>query len=421
MPTVNPQTFFRFAADHHALLTELYYKREGLLEAELLALIRRYGDLQSPSAVYMRDRLVELGILEHSPQATAQFEMTRPVASLVGYLLQEFCFTSVKVIQSYFQAIDTLASDLAAASDSGNSELLVLVNGELEDHVEQMRHNSRNNREKVISDVIRIKTNHEHMPPRQRYEVINRLWTRYIIPLRDIIDTQKAMDGALDRLDRIYADAQLQFADDGTVQQVVSSGDARLRRLRRDVLDDFHETIREVTPLYEELRQETAMARGASHALEQIGKNGLTSLNLPRTMGVCNWQQRGLFSDLALEAYLFDLRGYEPRPPEPLAHHEGTASQSHIDADAFEAGVKASLPIEDALAWLIDSYPDTSPVVTLRLYGRLHTGRYGATSFADRKRDYRARDLVLSAHPMAVAGETDHDDDGNGVAEEHNE
>jgi len=411
MPTVNPQTFFRFAADHHALLTELYYKREGLLEAELLALIRRHGDLQSPSAIYMRDRLVDLGVLEHSPQATAQFEMTRPVASLVGYLLQEYQLTSVEVIQSYFHAIDTLASDLAAASDSGNSALLVRVNGELEEHVDRMRHDSRNNREKVISDVIRIKTNREHMPPRQRYEIINRLWTRYIIPLRDIIDTQKAMDGALDRLDRIYADAQLQFIDDSTVQQVVRSGDARLRRLRRDVLDDFHETIREVTPLYEELRQETVLARGASHALEQIMKNGLSRLGLPRVMGVCNWQQRGLFSDLALEAYLYDLQGYEPAAPAPLNHYEGSASQSHIDADAFEASVKAALPIQDALAWLIATYPDTSPIVALRLYGRLHTGRYGSTSFADRKRDYHTSDLVLSAHPMAVAGEIDHTDD----------
>lgn len=97
MPTVNPQTFFRFAADHHALLTELYYKREGLVEAELLALIRRHADVQSPSAVYMRDRLVELGILEHLPQATAQFEMTRPVASVVGYLLQEGTGTTSRV------------------------------------------------------------------------------------------------------------------------------------------------------------------------------------------------------------------------------------------------------------------------------------------------------------------------------------
>ncbi len=408
MPAVNPQTFFRFAADHHALLTELYYKREGLVEAELLALIRRHGDVQSPGATYMRDRLVDLGILEHSPEATAQYEMTRPVASLVGYLLREYHLTSVEVIQSYFSAVDTLATDLAGAIDAGNSDLLVRINRELEDHVERMRHDSRSNRETVISDVVRIKTNRERLPPRQRYEIINRLWTRYIIPLRDIIDTEKSMDAALDRLDQIYADAQVQFAADSTVQQVVRGGDARLRRLRRDVLDDFHETIREVTPLYEELRQETAMARGASSALEQISQKGAAHLKLAATMGVCNWQQRGLFSDSALEAYLVEMRGYTPKTPDPLSASSAPAARStHVDAETFRAGVIAALPIADSLEWLIASYPDVPPVGLLRLYGRLHAGDYGDLSFAERKRDYRTGDLVLSAHPMAVASGTD--------------
>ncbi|AKJ64224.1 hypothetical protein [Kiritimatiella glycovorans] len=404
MALTNPQTFFRFAAEHYALLCELYYKKDGLPEAEVFALIRRYAEPQSPTAPYMRDRLLDLGILEPSPQATAQLEMTRPVATLMGYLLREYRLTSVEVIRSYFNAIDNLASELGDAVSAANSDLLVRVNGELEEHVERMRHDSRNNRAKVIADVIRIKTNRERLAPRQRYEVINRLWTRYIAPLRDIIDTQKSMDAALDRLTRVYGDAETRFAADGVVQQVVRGGEARLRRLRRDVLDDFNETVREVTPLYEELRQETAIARGASHALERIVHRGLSSLDLPNKMGICNWRQRGIFSDLALEAYLFELRGYEPHAPEPLpAPLSPGQKQDYDDLARFPEDARSAVPIDDAFAWLAETYPHAAPLTLLKLYGRLHGGRYGHTNFGSPSRRYQLGNLCLSAHPMSVA------------------
>jgi len=57
-------------------------------------------------------------------------------------------------------------------------------------HGERMRHDSRRNRDEVISAAMRVKSNKDRMPPMRRYEIINRLWTRYLVPLRDMIDTQ---------------------------------------------------------------------------------------------------------------------------------------------------------------------------------------------------------------------------------------
>lgn len=407
MAATSPQTFFRFAAEHHALLCELYYKRDGLAEAEVFALIRRHVDAQSPGAAYMRDRLLDLGIVEPSPEATAQFEMTRPVAGLLGYLLREYRLTSVEVIRSYFKAIDGLTAELEDAVDHTNSDVLVRINGEVEEHVARMRHDSRNNRQKVIADVMRVKINRERLPSRQRYAIINRLWTRYIVPLRDIIDTAKSMDAALDRLARVYADAHNQFAADTVVRQVVSGGEARVRRLRRDVLGDFNETLREITPLYEELRQETAIARGAAHAMERIAQEGLTAMRLPTRMGICNWRQLGLFSDLALEAYMHDLHGYTPRRPTPLAPPVTTSRQFHVDADQFAKSVQNALPIPDAMAWLIATYPEAPMVALLRLYGRLYSDRYGRTDFGPQTCRYRLGELCLSARPMSVVSEAD--------------
>jgi len=127
------------------------------------------------------------------------------------------------------------------------------------EHVERMRNDSRRNRDEVINTAMRVKSNHDRTPPLRRYEIINRLWTRYLVPLRDMIDTQKAMDASLDRMERTLESAEACFQMDGAVAPATEMGRARVRRLRRDVVLDFRESIREIAPLYEELRGRTRL------------------------------------------------------------------------------------------------------------------------------------------------------------------
>ena len=112
MAKVNPQTFFRFAADHHALLEELYQHRDGVSEAALLQMIRRHGDASTPSPSYMVGQLQNLGFIDYAPHATAQYEMTRPFAELMANLLREYRLTSVEVIRGYFTAMDNLSGEI---------------------------------------------------------------------------------------------------------------------------------------------------------------------------------------------------------------------------------------------------------------------------------------------------------------------
>ena len=407
MAIVNPQTFFRFAADHHALLVALYERRDGLTEAELLLIIRRFESEGSPSAHYMVDRLRDLGFIDYAPHATAQYEMTRPFAELMSSLLREYRLTSVEVIRGYFTAMEHMAAEMEQAIHQQNGDLMVRALSDTAEHIERMRHDSRRNRDEVIATAMRVKSNQDRMPPMRRYTIINRLWTRYLVPLRDMIDTQKAMDAALDKMERVLEEAGTCFQVDGAVAPAIDMGQARVRRLRREVVLDFRESIREITPLYEELRRENALARGASHALETIGKNGLTRLGLPNRLGICNWQQQGLFSDSALEAYLLAVQGYEPDRPQPIRTGPSETAREHVRLDEFDAQVTAALPIPDAWTWLADCYPEGPLNAMLRLYGRLHSGRYGAVAFADEATEYALWGVQLAAHPMTI-GHEDH-------------
>lgn len=246
MAVVNPQTFFRFAADNHQLLTELYQHRDGITEAELLRVIRRFEGEGGASTSHVAERLLELGFLDRAPQATAQYEMTRPFAELMASLLREYRLTSVEVIRSYFTAMDGIAAEIGQAVAGKNGDLMVRALQDTAEHVERMRQDSRRNREEVIATVQRVKSNKERMPPKARYEVINQLWTRYLAPLRDMIDTQKAMDASLDRMEKVMEEAEFCFRLDGAVASVTAGGRARVRRLRREVVDDFRESIREI-------------------------------------------------------------------------------------------------------------------------------------------------------------------------------
>jgi len=403
MANVNPQTFFRFAADHHELLVELYQQRDGITEAELLQLVRQFGDGASPSAHYMVDRLRELGFIDYAPHATAQYEMTRPFAELMSSLLREYRLTSVEVIRGYFIAMDSMAAEIGEAITNKNGDLMVRALSDAAEHIERMRHDSRRNRDEIISTAMRVKSNRDRMPPMRRYEVINRLWTRYLAPLRDMIDTQKAMDASLDRMERVLGEADTCFKMDGAVAPVVGMGRARVRRLRRDVVLDFRESIREIAPLYEELRRENALARGASHALETMSKQGLTRMTLARQLGICNWQQQGLFSDSALEAYLLTLQGYVPGRPQPIQAGTTETARGHVRLDEFDALVSTALPISDALTWLSDSYPEGPLSTMLRLYGRMHSGRFGTVTFGELDDEYDLWGVTLVAHPMNLA------------------
>ncbi len=402
MAIVNPQTFFRFAADHHELLEEIYQRREGITEAELLQVIRRCAADGGPSAGHVVGRLLKLGFIDHAPHATAQYEMTRPFAELMASLLREYRLTSVEVIRGYFTAMDGMAGEITQAVSTDNGDLMVRALNDTSEHVERMRHDSRRNRDEVIATAMRVKSNRDRVPPRRRYEIINRQWTRYLVPLRDMIDIEKAMDASLDRMESVLETAEAHFLVDGAVVPVVRMGRARVRRMRRDVVLDFRESIREIAPLYEELRRENALARGASYALETMAKRGLSRMALPEKLRICNWQQQGLFSDAALESYLLTLRGYVPARPSALGEATGDSAREHVRLDEFDDAVVEALPIPDALTWLHEAYPGIPLGTVLKLYGWMHSGRHGTTSFGEKEERYEMFGVALAACPMRL-------------------
>lgn len=398
----NPQSFFRFAARYYPLLLDLFYRREGFSEADLRNLIetiRTEGDA-SPEKVI--EQLQSLSIIEPIPDATASFELTAPVLNLLSFLLREHRLTSTKVLQVYLSDLSDLREELDSAARQNMGHQAARALSDISQLIERVRQDSHSNREGIIGEVIKLKSNRERRTVRERFEVINHLWSRYLEPLRDLIDVKKAMDAGLDDLDRSLTASGKAFVLDGALAREFSRCRARLLRLRREMTEDFNESMREVEPLYVSLKKESELVRGASLALERMDRLGFASLQLPEMMAIPVWRIEGTFSDTSLEAFLHGIKGYQPGFSEPLVDMgEVTETEFILSSELFDR-IESALPINDLLAWLLENYPQAGLGEMVRAYGRVFLDEPKTMHFGEEQRRYPFDNVTLVARPVRL-------------------
>ena len=398
----NPQGFFRFAANNYPLLQDLFHRREGCTEADLRGLIAATTTDSAPSPTHIIEQLLALGIIEPIPDATATFELTAPVQNLLSYLLREHRLTSAKEIQAHLTDLDELRAELDAASQQNLGPQALRALNDISQLIERIRQGSHSNREAIIGEVIQLKSNRGRRSAKERFEIINRLWTRYLEPMRDLIDVKKAMDASLDDLERCLLVNAKTFAIDGSLSREFSRCRARLLRLRREMTEDFSESIREIEPLYRSLKRESELVRGASLALEKLDRSGVASVQIPELMALPILRFEGLFSDTFLESYLSGIKGYEPGQPQPLVATPEAPPPECILPSALLARLAAALPVDDLLAWLLAEYPEAGVGELVRAYGRIFLRPTSAMQFAGEERCYALPNATLIARPLRL-------------------
>jgi len=398
----NPQSFFRFADRHYSLLIDLFYRSTGLTEADLRDLIEASRAEGDPGSATVINQLISLGIIEPVPDATATFELTSPIRALLSFLLREQRLTSAKVIQGYLTDMEDLRSELDSASLQKLNNQAARALADISQVIERIRQDSHANREAIIAEVLKLKSNRDQRSIRERFEIINRLWSRHLEPLRDLIDVKKAMDASLDDIERSLLTNGKTFILDGALYREFSRCRARLLRLRREVAQDFYESMREVEPLYVSLKRDSELVREASLALERIDRSGLASLQLDTLFAIPIWRIEGTFSDTSLEAFFHGVHGYEPSAPEPLPDPDEIPVHEFITSSELFTRLESSLPIPDLIAWLLEQYPEARAGDLVKAYGRIYLGDTGEMQFAEEEQRYDLSDIFLVAWPLRI-------------------
>lgn len=399
---INPQSFFNFAAQNYALLHDIFRRIGGMNDAELSELIRRHrADLESPAALI--EKLLNLKIIEPLPDATASYEMTRTVAILFRFLLQEQRLTSTAVIQAYLDELERSQAALDLAIRDDKHSMIERALDETTETMERIRQDSRANREAIIGEVMTVKSNREKRTVSERFEKILHLWKHYLEPLKDLIDVRKTMDASLDNLERLLRHGSEQFLLDGALHREFSRCSVRLVRLRRDMTADFHESMHEVEPLYASLKQDSSLARGVARALERIGKEGIKSLNLQSELAIHAGRLReGLFDDTDIEAYLHNVRGYQPQELPVINFRAQQPSHQFIPPDELTDKLLQSLPVSDVLQWILDIYEEYPFPELLRAYGRIFGSDSFTAAFSKDEKRYQLPGITVLACPLAV-------------------
>lgn len=402
--SVRPTTFFSFAASRSELLTALFHHDEGIAHGELIALIERHSTEDDPSVSYQFDQLRKLRILEGAPAGDATWQLTFPVKQLLGFLLRQQTLTGTAIINAYVSEMGSLARDLELAAAENDADRVVRALADLQAPLERLRNDSANNRDRLTTEALEIKAETEKTSARARFERINHLWNRYLIPLREVLDTDATMDATLDRLGRALASARGTFATRTSIDQGLLRARRTLTRLRRSVFSDHEESVREVEPLYRQLRRDTRLSRGASRALEKLRAEGWSGLPVETWLALPKRERSPRFSDTNIESFLHGMRGYTPTRPPAIGDGDHEAAPALIDREDLAQRLREQAPVDDVLAWLTQHYGDQGASQVLRAYGWIHAGELGVVHQPPDQlaRDYPLPEVVLHARPLTL-------------------
>lgn len=402
--TVRPAKFFSFSARHADLLTDLFPFEKGISEADLFEKLERNSGEDGPEPEHLFQQLRQHHCLELAPGTDALWQLTFPVRQLLAFLLRKQLLTGAAIIRAYVAKMEQACADLEHAARERDAEALIRALEELQPTLERLRNDSSNNRERLTTEAIELKSDTEQAGTRARFTRINHLWNRYLIPLRDILDTDGAMDACLDRLRQAISNARIVFVTQGSLDSALIQTQRILTHLRRSVFADHEECVREIQPLYQQLRRETRLVRGAARALERLRSEGWQNLPVETWLALPRRTHGPRFTDIALEGYLHGLRNYTPTRPAPLRDSHDDPPVVLIEPAALQDLLDRQVPLQDVLAWLIDRYPTAAPADILRAYGWIIAGEFGhAPAPSERPvQEYAVADIELRAKPLTL-------------------
>lgn len=397
--------FFRFGSDYSALLSAIFDRDAPVDRVELRSLIQRYVDEDAPTYETIETQLLEFGFLDRTPESDSVYELRTEIRDLLAYLLKRQEIATAEVIRGYLAELATLTNEIRTAFESDEFGDVLPALRDLDRTLEKIRSHARGNFETITSRVQEIQADRKQLSARQKFEQINRLWHRALVPLRDLMDDRGQIEQRAEHINRVLADIE---KDDvvvpAGVRRSASSTRSRLARARRALSERHDAAVREVKPLYEQLRADSMMLEGASRMLDTVRRHGAPSIDLDARMALEGWRPRGLFSDDHLAARFAALRDYAPPAKVELSSPPPPVDFDPLRRDEVRERLERACPVDDVLSWVIDAWPDRSPSEILKIYGWIHRGDFGQVGpLADLdERVYRVGGIEMYAWPLAM-------------------
>nr|MBP9961164.1 hypothetical protein [Pseudomonas sp.] len=157
-------------------------------------------------------------------------------------------------------------------------------------------------------------------------------------------------------------------------------------------------------PLREEARRHNAVTRGAALALSVIRRKGLDAVPHAAMPLFTRPQSTFLGSASQVEAYVYALARFEPKPAQfPKAHknQKGEPPRAPRTVKEMLERCTDALPMPDLMTWLLEQEPEGATDELLYWFSRLSREKRFTRERLER-RDYHTREHQVSLRSFAL-------------------
>ena len=412
---IEPKRVLRALAEHWALLEPLceHFDQGTLSLSELrLQLAAHQVDSTPQDITSVLDTWIRLDILVPVAKSPNRFELNAQIHDFLAYLRREHRLGLCLEIEAYLRHLERLAGYIQDAFDIRDGNDLARQLRLLDMRVRDVLKKLANDEQALVAVAERAKTSDRQIPLRQRYAEVLATWEEYVEPMIQLVNADGAFEQGVRKVENVLlrmlseqqrlghlVDDDMLLRTHARILEMQTSAQLTLRHARELLL-----------PLREEARRHNAVTRGAALALAAIRRKGMDAVPQTAMPMFTRPQSTFLGSASQVEAYVYALARFEPKPARfPKAHNTQKGSQApNAPRTVKEMLDRCSdaLPMPDLMSWLLTQEPTGDTDELLYWFSRLSREKRFVRQRLER-RDYHTHEHLVSLRSFALLSRSD--------------
>lgn len=361
--STNPQRTLQLAAEYYGLLSDLSARGEPVGHGDLRSLLQKYNPDDARPSEKVAETLEQYGLLEKAADSESSWEVPHVIGEFLRHLSMRQRLSAPGMLGPIIEEIARLTEDLRIAFEGADIDHVRLASNSIKQALDAARGLSRSNSQAIINEVMRIKAREDRRTLRERYLFITHLHEKHLSPLGALVEVGGEMERRANELIAVARRGGASMPDDPFAPELTSKIISLVRRLKDEAWRDFHSSLREVTPLFQQVRRDHMLAVSISRQLDRVAREGAKGLDdVVARLPIARWRADNIFNSYALEDYLAGVANYVANPdPGPLASLGDSVAPLVLDTDELTEKLVAAGEQGDLLAWIIrtfGTYPD---------------------------------------------------------------
>lgn len=361
--STNPQRTLALAAEYYGFLSDLASHGESVSLGDLRSLLQKHHPEGERAPDKVAELLEQYGLFEKAVDSETSWEIPHVIGEFLRHLSMRQRLSAPGLLGPIIEEVARLTEELRQAFEAADIDHIRLASNSIKQALDAARGLSRGNSQAIVNEVMRIKTREDRRTLRERYLFITHLHEKHLTPLGSMVEVGGEMERRANELIAVARHGRTLLPDDPFVPELSSKIIAAVRRLKDDAWSDFHSSLREVTPLFRQVRRDHALAVAISRQLDRVGRDGAKGLDgVEARLPIARWRPEGVFSTYDLEDYLAGVANYVSNPdPGPLASIGDSVAPLVLDVAEVIEALLAAGDQQDLLAWIFrtfGAYPD---------------------------------------------------------------